>query len=98
MFGIAAGFALAFAVSAPPASPLILASLGGTAIFLFGFTRTPAAQPRALMGGHLLGASIGIACYQAFGEGLWVYVFAQSVALAAMLVTRTVHPPAGPGR
>ncbi|MDR2113085.1 MAG: HPP family protein, partial [Candidatus Accumulibacter sp.] len=55
MLGIAAGIALALIVSEAPASPLLLASLGGTAVFLFGFTRAPAAQPRALLGGHLIG-------------------------------------------
>ncbi len=95
MLGIAAGIGLALAVSGPPASPLLLASLGGTAVFLFGFTRAPAAQPRALLGGHLGGALVGIACYKFFGDALWVYVLAQALALALMLTTRTVHPPAG---
>jgi CBS-domain-containing membrane protein len=63
MLGIAAGISLALAVSETPASPLFLASLGGTAVFLFAFTQAPAAQPRALFGGHLVGALAGIACY-----------------------------------
>ncbi|MDR2788878.1 MAG: HPP family protein [Candidatus Accumulibacter sp.] len=95
ILGIAAGIALALAVSEPPVSALLLASLGGSAVFLFAFTRMPAAQPRALLGGHLNGALIGIACYQFFGDALWVYVLAQSLTLALMLLTRTVHPPAG---
>jgi CBS-domain-containing membrane protein len=93
--GAAAGITLALLVAGPPVAPLLLASLGGTAIFLFGLTRAPAAQPRALLGGHLGGAFIGIACYQAFGEHLWVYVLAVVLALCFMLLTRTVHPPAG---
>lgn len=95
MLGIAAGMTLALSVSGPGASPFLLASLGGTAVFLFGFTRAPAAQPRSLFGGHLGSALVGIACYQAFGDALWVYVLAQALALGLMLATRTVHPPAG---
>jgi CBS-domain-containing membrane protein len=72
-----------------------LVSLGGSTVFLFGLTRTPAAQPRALFGGHLGGALIGIACYQCFGEALWVYALAQMLTLVYMMHTRTVHPPAG---
>lgn len=64
-------------------------------MFLFGLTRAPAVQPRALFGGHLLGATVGIACFQWLGDALWVYALAQAVALAAMLSTRTLHPPAG---
>lgn len=95
LIGAACGTTLALYVSGPPLSPFLLASLGGTAVFLFGLTRAPAAQPRALMGGHLGGAFIGIACYQAFGEFLWVYGLALVLALCFMLLTRTVHPPAG---
>lgn len=93
--GISAGISLSLAIVSPPASPFFLASLGGSAVFLFGLTRAPAAQPRALLGGHLGGALVGIACYQFFGDALWVYALAQALALLLMLLTRSVHPPAG---
>jgi CBS-domain-containing membrane protein len=95
LVGAGCGIGLALFVAGPPVTPFLLASLGGTAVFLFGLTRAPAAQPRALLGGHLGGAFIGIACYQALGESLAVYVLATVLALALMLFTRTVHPPAG---
>ncbi len=93
--GAAVGIGLALTLVAPPASPFLLASLGGSAIFLFGRTRAPATQPRALFGGHLGGALIGVICYQLFGDALWVYVLAQVLALWYMLLTKTVHPHAG---
>ncbi len=43
----------------PPSDPLLIASFGGSTIFLFGLTRAPAAQPRSLVGGHLGGALLG---------------------------------------
>jgi CBS-domain-containing membrane protein len=95
ILGAAGAIALSLSVAGPPLTPFLLASLGGSAVFLFGLTRAPAAQPRALLGGHLSGALMGIACYQAFGDGLWVYALALGLALVFMLVTRTVHPPAG---
>ena len=93
--GASGGLGLALFLVDLPFTSLLLASLGGTTVFLFSLTRVPAAQPRALLGGHLGGALIGIACYQAFGESLAVYVLATSLTLASMLLTRTVHPPAG---
>ncbi|MEW6529463.1 MAG: HPP family protein [Thermodesulfobacteriota bacterium] len=93
--GAAVGIGLALSLVKPPASPFLLASLGGSAVFLFGLTRAPAAQPRALFGAHLGSALIGIVCYQMFGDALWVYALAQVLALWYMLLTKTVHPPAG---
>jgi CBS-domain-containing membrane protein len=95
MLGAAAGISAALWLVAPPVSPFLLASLGGSAVFLFGLTRVPAAQPRALFGGHLGAALMGIICYQSFGDALWVYMLAMVLTLGYMLLTRTVHPPAG---
>ena len=95
LLGMSAGVCAALSLVGPPASPFLLASLGGSAVFLFGLTKAPAAQPRALFGGHLGGAFIGIACYQLRGDALHVYVLAQALALAYMLTTKTMHPPAG---
>lgn len=93
--GATSALALALFLTGPVDSPLFLASLGGTSVFLFGLTRAPATQPRALFGGHLGAALIGIACYQMLGESLCTYVLALVLALAWMLLTRTMHPPAG---
>ena len=82
-------------IAGPSTAPLLLASLGGSTVFLFGLTRAAAAQPRALFGGHLGAALTGIGCYQALGDGVWVYVLATVMAMVLMLVTRTMHPPAG---
>ncbi len=94
-FGAATGIGLALWFVGMPSSPFLLASLGGSTVFLFGLTRAPAAQPRALIGGHLGSALIGVLCLNVFGDALWVYMFALVLSLVFMLVTRTVHPPAG---
>jgi len=76
-------------------SPLLLASLGGTTLFLFALTTAPAAQPRAVFGAHLIGSLIGIISYQLFGDVFWVYVFALVLTTVILLLVRCVHPPAG---
>ena len=95
VLGASVGITLALVVAGPPMSPLMLASLGGSCVFLFGLTRAPAAQPRSLFGGHLIGAAAGIACFQLWGDHLWVYTLALVLTLSCMLLTNTVHPPAG---
>lgn len=93
--GAGSGIFAALYFAGPTASPFLLASLGGSTIFLFGLTTFPAAQPRALIGGHLIAAMVGIASFQLFGGALWVYILAQVVAMCLMFGTRTIHPPAG---
>ncbi len=93
--GAAISIFVALILVGPLPSPFLLASLGGSTIYLFGLTRDPATQPRALFGGHIGGALIGVVCYQCVGELLWVYALAEVLTLGYMLITKTVHAPAG---
>ncbi len=95
LIGAACAISLALYVVGPPHNTFVLASLGGTCVFLFGLTRAPATQLRALVGGHVGTAAIGIACAQFLGTSLVAYALAVSMSLGYMLITRTVHPPAG---
>ena len=90
VFGAGVGISLALYLVGPPHANFVLASLGGSSIFLFGLTRAPAAQLRAILGGHLGGATIGIGCAQFLGSSLLAYALAVSLSLAFMLATRTV--------
>jgi CBS-domain-containing membrane protein len=93
--GAAVAIGLALWFVADGSSLFLLASLGGSTVFLFALTDAEAAQPRALFGGHLAGAAIGIFCFQFFGDPLWVSVLSVVLTLVFMMVTRTTHPPAG---
>jgi len=93
--GAALALSLVLTFADPPELPLFVSSLGGSAVFLFAISATPAAQPRALFGGHIGSVLIGCFCYQMFGDALWVYVLALVLTLIYMLITKTVHPPAG---
>jgi len=74
---------------------LIVASFGASAVLIYGAIKSPLAQPRNLVGGHILSALIGVGCYKVFG-GVWIgAALAVSLAVGAMLVTRTLHPPGG---
>jgi CBS-domain-containing membrane protein len=93
--GASIGIAIVLWFVADGRSPFLLASLGGSMVFLFALTETEAAQPRALFGGHLGGALIGILAFRFFGDALWVSVIAVVLTMVFMVITRTIHPPAG---
>ena len=72
-----------------------LASVGGSTIFVFALSQSPAAQPRALFVGHLSSAAIGILCFKLLGPDVFSMVVALSLTMLAMIGTRSIHPPAG---
>lgn len=93
--GAAVAISLALLIAGDRTSPFLLFSLGGSTVFLFALTESESAQPRALLGGHLGGAAIGILCSRFLGDGLWVLAMAVVLTMVFMIVTRTIHPPAG---
>lgn len=75
---------------------LIIGSFGASAVLVYGAIKSPLAQPRNLVGGHILSAVIGVACFQLFGNTIWIAsALAVSLAIVAMLATKTLHPPGG---
>ncbi len=74
----------------------IVGSFGASAVLIYGAVRSPLAQPRNLMGGHVLSALIGVTCFKLFGNHLWLSsALAVSTAIAVMHATKTLHPPGG---
>ena len=75
---------------------LLIGSFGASAVLVYGAVKSPFAQPRNLMGGHIISGMIGVACYRWCEGPMWVAAaFAVSLAIAAMLMTKTLHPPGG---
>ncbi|CAK0780175.1 CBS domain-containing membrane protein [Gammaproteobacteria bacterium] len=75
---------------------LMIGSLGSSAVLTYGAVRSPLAQPRNLVGGHIVSAIIGVACYKLLSDFPWLAeASAVSTAIAMMHVTRTLHPPGG---
>jgi CBS-domain-containing membrane protein len=80
----------------PHALPLMIGSFGASAVLLYGAPRSPLAQPRNLLGGHIVSALIGVLCWQLLQHwpGL-AQAIAVATAIAVMHLTRTLHPPGG---
>jgi CBS-domain-containing membrane protein len=75
---------------------LLIGSFGASAVLVYGAPRSPLAQPRNLLGGHLLSALVGVLCWKIFQAwpGL-AQALAVATAIALMHLTRTLHPPGG---
>lgn len=75
---------------------LMIGSFGASAVLLYGAPRSPLAQPRNLVGGHMLSALIGVLCWQFLHDTPWLaQALAVATSIASMHLTRTLHPPGG---
>lgn len=74
---------------------LVMGSFGASCVLLFGFPKSPFSQPRNVILGHFLSTFIGLAFLHILGNEYWSMALALATAIAVMIGTRTVHPPAG---
>ena len=75
---------------------LIVGSFGASAVLIYGAVKSPLAQPRNLVGGHIVSAVIGVIAYKLFYPFPWfASAFAVATAIAVMHATKTLHPPGG---
>ncbi len=75
---------------------LLIGSFGASAVLVYGAIKSPLAQPRNLVGGHVVSGLVGVAIFQLFGHNLWLAgALGVSLAIVTMLATKTLHPPGG---
>ncbi len=75
---------------------LLIGSFGASAVLIYGAIKSPLAQPRNLLGGHLLSALIGVTAFKLLAPHIWLAAaLAVATAIAVMHATKTLHPPGG---
>ncbi|MCP4353144.1 MAG: HPP family protein [Desulfobacterales bacterium] len=75
---------------------MVIGSFGASAVLIYGAIRSPLAQPRNFVGGHIISAVIGVTCYKLFSSQMWLASsLAVATAIAVMHATKTLHPPGG---
>ncbi len=74
---------------------LLIAPFGASCVLVFALPQSPLAQPRNVVGGHLISTSIGLIALSLFGTQPFSLAIAVGAAIAVMELTRTLHPPAG---
>lgn len=75
--------------------PALMAPLGASCFLVFAVPESPFAQPRSVVGGHLVSSTVGLAILAIAGPEAWALGLSVGLAIVAMQLTRTGHPPAG---
>ena len=91
--GIAIASMEAFSITT--AFPLVAIPFATSIVTVLGSPKAEPAQPRALIGGHLVSTLVGLLIVKMFGPDPWAAAAAVGLAMVAMHMTGTFHPPAG---
>ncbi|GEP50605.1 membrane protein [Flavobacterium noncentrifugens] len=74
----------------------LIGSFGASSVLVYGVIQSPLAQPRNLIGGHLVSAIIGVTVLKIFPDVLWITApMSVSLSIVMMQITKTLHPPGG---
>jgi CBS domain-containing membrane protein len=74
----------------------LIGSFGASSVLVYGVIQSPLAQPRNLVGGHLVSALAGVTVLQILPDVLWLTApLAVSLSIVLMQYTKTLHPPGG---
>ncbi|QNF32593.1 HPP family protein [Adhaeribacter swui] len=74
----------------------LIGSFGASSVLTYGIINSPLAQPRNLIGGHVLSALVGVTVHQLIPHELWLAsALSVSLSIVLMQITKTLHPPGG---
>ncbi len=75
---------------------LLIGSFGASCVLVYGVIQSPLAQPRNLIGGHVVSALVGVTIQKLIPDILWIAApLAVSLSIVLMQITKTLHPPGG---
>jgi CBS-domain-containing membrane protein len=75
--------------------PLFVIPFATSIVLVIGSPEAEPAQPRALIGGHVVTTLVGLAVLKLTGPQAWAAATAVGLSILAMYMTGTFHPPAG---
>ncbi len=74
----------------------LIGSFGASSVLIYGAIQSPLAQPRNLIGGHVVSALIGVTIYKILPDIIWLTApLAVALSIILMQYTKTLHPPGG---
>ncbi len=76
-------------------APIMVASMGASAVLMFCVPQSPLAQPWPFVGGHFFSVLVGIIAAQTIPNLSLAAAVSVGGAIAAMTLFRCIHPPGG---
>lgn len=74
----------------------LIGSFGASSVLVYGVIESPLAQPRNLIGGHVVSATIGVTIQQLIPDLIYIAApLAVSLSIVFMQISKTLHPPGG---
>jgi CBS domain-containing membrane protein len=73
----------------------LVGSFGATSVLIYGIINSPFAQPRNLIGGHIISAIVGVTVSYLIPVPWLAAALAVSTSIVLMQITKTLHPPGG---
>ncbi|KQR94512.1 HPP family protein [Chryseobacterium sp. Leaf180] len=74
----------------------LIGSFGASSVLIYGAIQSPLAQPRNLIGGHVISAFAGVLVATLLPDIIWLKApLAVSLSIVLMQITKTLHPPGG---
>ncbi|WP_426328941.1 HPP family protein [Pedobacter sp. R-06] len=74
----------------------LIGSFGASSVLIYGIINSPLAQPRNLIGGHLVCAIVGVTIHKLIPGEVWLAAaLSVSLSIVLMQITKTLHPPGG---
>ena len=73
----------------------LIPPFGATMVLVMAVHESPLAQPKNIFFGHILSALSGVLIYFFLGMSFLSIGLAVAISVWAMMVTKTIHPPAG---
>lgn len=74
----------------------LIGSFGASSVLIYGAINSPLAQPRNLIGGHLVCAFVGVTIHKLIPNEIWLSsALSVSLSIVMMQITKTLHPPGG---
>ncbi|MGV1821362.1 HPP family protein [Agrobacterium sp. CG160-95] len=78
-----------------PTLPAMIAPMGASAVLLFAVPSSPLAQPWSILCGNIVSAFVGVTVALLVPDIFLASALAISLAIAAMMALRCLHPPSG---